>query len=190
MSIAGFNAKNITKKPTAKNPNGQNMVAKSAYNSRSEVTDLNDNTKKYPHAPKEDVEGHSQIFLPPGAPEKYKDPSILWSEIQGMKYDNLGKALILNLPYEATEEQRHEMVELFIKENITSQYLVCQVDYHKEKQIPSEEDPGKTVGNKNFHAHILCTSLQMINGEWSDKKTKTFFVMRMAIHYNKLIRHI
>ena len=171
MAIAGFDGKNITKKITAKNPNGQNMVAKSSYNSRSIVLDQNDNTKKYPHAPKSDLECASEIILPPGAPERYKNPSTLWSEIQGMKYENIGKAMILNLPHEATEEQRHEMVELFVRRNLTSQFLFCQVDYHKPKMIPSESDPNILVSNNNYHAHILASELQMIGGEWAEKKS-------------------
>lgn len=171
MAIAGFDGKNITKKITTKNPNGQNMVAKSSYNSRSIILDQNDNTKKYPHAPKSDLECASEIILPPGAPERYKNPSTLWSEIQGMKYENIGKAMILNLPHEATEEQRHEMVELFVRRNLTSQFLVCQVDYHKPKMIPSESDPNILVSNNNYHAHILASELQMIGGEWAEKKS-------------------
>lgn len=185
MAIAGFDGKNITKKITAKNPNGQNMVAKSSYNSRSIILDQNDNTKKYPHAPKGDLECESEIILPPGAPERYKDPSILWSEIQGMKYDNVGKAMILNLPHEATEEQRHEMVELFVRRNLTSQYLVCQVDYHKPKMVPSENDPTVLVSNNNYHAHILTTEIQMIGGEWSEKKSTKPYVDEHGIPLQK-----
>ena len=185
MAIAGFDGKNITKKVTAKNPNGQNMVAKSSYNSRSIVLDQNDNTKKYPHAPKSDLECESEIILPPGAPERYKNPSVLWSEIQGMKYDNVGKAMILNLPHEATEEQRHEMVELFVQRNLTSQFLVCQVDYHKPKMIPSENDPTILVSNSNYHAHILTTELQMIGGEWSEKKSTKPYVNEHGVPLQK-----
>lgn len=185
MAIAGFDGKNITKKVTAKNPNGQNMVAKSSYNSRSIVLDQNDNTKKYPHAPKSDLECESEIILPPGTPERYKNPSTLWSEIQGMKYENIGKAMILNLPHEATEEQRHEMVELFVRRNLTSQFLVCQVDYHKPKMIPSENDPTILVSNNNYHAHILTTELQMIGGEWSEKKSTKPYVDEHGVPLQK-----
>lgn len=150
MAIAGFHGADISKKSTLRYPKGQNMVAKSAYISREGVYDKSERVMKYPHASKLDLECPSEIFLPPGAPEKYKDPSVLWSEIQAMKYDNLGKLMILSLPAEATEEQRHEMVELFVKRNLTSQYLICQVGYHKEKLVPSGNNPRKKYETKIF----------------------------------------
>lgn len=170
MAIPGFSVKNIQK---SKN---QNMIAKSSYYSRQDVFDLTENVMKHPHAAKRDHVGESLIVLPPGAPEKYKDPSILWSEIQSMKYDNLGKAMILSLPKEASEEQRKEMVLQFVTEQLTSQNLICQVDFHDEKRIKDENNPDKEIGNNNFHAHILCSEIQMIQGEWAKYKSQKLYV--------------
>lgn len=163
MAIEGFQMRDIVR--TKK----QNIVAVAAYNSRTNIYDRTEETMKYHHTSTKDHIGKTIMYLPENAPKKYNHPEELWNDIQAMKYDNQGKRMILNLPAEASFEQQQEMVDLFVRTNLLSQHLVCQVDFHNEKIKGSK-------GNKNFHAHILCTELQLINGQWADVKSRSPYV--------------
>lgn len=172
MAIAGFQMRDIVRSKK------QNIIATAAYIGRQNIYDHTEEKMKYHHANTKDLI-EFKMYLPDGAPAKYENPAELWNDIQAMKYDNQGKAMILSLPAEASHEQHIEMVELFVRRNLLSQNLLVEVAFHNEKikkRKYGSGEPKQEEHNKNFHVHVLCTGLSIINGKWSEVKSRSPYV--------------
>ena len=107
-------------------------------------------------------------ILPEHAPKEFQNPKVLFNSIE--KYETsdnarTGKKIKLAFPREFTPEQQKEVIENFIKNNITSKGYACTYAIHTDKE------------NNNPHPHILIANRQINEkGEWEKVKTKSEFV--------------
>lgn len=106
--------------------------------------------------------------LPEWAPEEYKDPKVLFNEIETYeKADNArtAKKIIVALPRELSLEQSKEVLEDFIRGSITKSGYATTFAIH--------DDPD----HHNPHAHILIANRQINErGEWASKRKKEYLL--------------
>lgn len=143
MAIFHFSAKVVSR------AKGQSSVAKSAYNSRTELTNKRTGeTHDYGRA-----EGlvFSGIFAPKNVPEWVQDRERLWSEVEKAEKREdaqLAREVEMALPHELTDEQRRQLITDFTRENFVRKGMIADVAIH----APDREGDGR-----NHHAHILLT---------------------------------
>lgn len=117
--------------------------------------------KTYDYGRKERIES-TGVMLPSNAPTEYQNASNLFNSIEKYeKADNArtGKKIEVALPRELSRTEQKELVENFIKDNITSRGYACAYGIHTDKD------------NNNPHAHILIANRQINDkGEWSSKR--------------------
>ncbi|EGF7359789.1 MobA/MobL family protein [Escherichia coli] len=148
-----------------------NAVAHSAYINRIDDKNEKDGTSwRYAH--KSDDIAFSDVLLPIGASNYFKNPSYLWNAVEqkeNRSNSRLARAFIIALPNELTLEQNKELVEHFIKENFTKVGMIANYAIHKDKE-------------DNIHCHIMTTTRELdpsgnqfaknnvIGREWNNKE--------------------
>lgn len=107
-----------------------------------------------------------QTIIPEHAPREYQDPEKLFNAIENFeKASNArtAKKIMVALPREFDLEKQKEVLENYIRNNITSQNYACTYAIHTDKE------------NNNPHAHILIANRQINEkGEWSTKSRKEY----------------
>ena len=110
----------------------------------------------------------SKTLLPEGAPERYKDPSVLFNELELHEKSanaRTAKKIEVALPREFSQEQRQSVIEDYIRKNITEKGYAATYAIHTDKD------------NNNPHAHILVANRAIENGEWVKIKTKKEYLL-------------
>ncbi|WP_437609189.1 MobA/MobL family protein [Erwinia sp. V71] len=148
-----------------------NAVAHSAYINRIDDKNEKDGTSWH-YAHKADDVAFSDVLLPSGASNDFKNPSYLWNTVEkkeNRSNSRLARAFIIALPNELTLEQNKELTENFIKENFTSVGMIANYAIHKDKK-------------DNIHCHIMTTTRELdpsgkqfaknnvIGREWNNKE--------------------
>lgn len=109
---------------------------------------------------KERVTGTGTL-LPSGAPARYQDAAVLFNEVEkNEKAANArtAKKIEVALPREFSAEQQKQVVEDFIRNNLTANGYAATYAIHTDKD------------NHNPHAHILVANRQINSrGEWETK---------------------
>ena len=160
---------------------GRSSVAAAAYRSAECLTNEYDGIE-HDFTKKGWVE-FTEIILPENAPEEYKDRSTLWKAVETVEKSQdaqLAREFEVALPAELTREQQIEVVEAFVRDNLTSQGMVADIAIHNppktnDRHQPIDEDGNVTrdVNEMQFinpHAHILCTVRPMDSeGVWEKK---------------------
>lgn len=107
-----------------------------------------------------------QTILPENAPREYQDPKKLFNAIENYETASnarTAKKIMVALPREFDFEKQKEVLENYIKENITAQGYACTYAIHTDQE------------NQNPHAHILIANRQINDkGEWSTKSRKEY----------------
>ena len=161
MAIYSFNISNVSR------ATGASSCATLAYIAGIEVKDERTGKKyKYGHI---DRIVETKIFLPEGANEKYNDPVVLMNGIETVeKNENArtAKKIIVALPCELSENERLQVLDDFVQDNITDKNYGCVVAVH--------DDPE----HKNPHAHILIPNRRFDkNGEFETIKRKMEYAL-------------
>jgi len=165
-----FSVKFISRK------NGTNLVDKTAYNNRSNLTDRNTGKKHY-HRSRGDALW-SELMVPDNAPPGFKEridsPEALASEIERCERRRdaqLMQEAILGVPCELTLPQQIEVVRSTVDKLWVSKGRVAQIDIHPP---PADGDP------RQVHAHILLSlrnirddSFGLKNREWTYQKGRS-----------------
>lgn len=160
---------------------GRSSVAAAAYRSAECLTNEYDGIE-HDFTKKGWVE-FTEIILPENAPEEYKDRSTLWNAVEAVEKSQdaqLAREFEVALPAELTREQQIEVVEAFVRDNLTSQGMVADIAIHNppktnDRHQPIDKDGTVTsdVNEMQFvnpHAHILCTVRPMDEqGVWEKK---------------------
>lgn len=101
-------------------------------------------------------------LIPSNAPEEFQNPEVLFNSIENFeKAENArtAKKIMVALPKEFDINRQKEVIENYIKDNITSKNYACTYAIHTDKD------------NSNPHAHILIANRQINKkGEWSSKR--------------------
>ena len=109
---------------------------------------------------------YTGTIIPETASEKFSNAETLFNSIENFeKAENArtAKKIMVALPREFDGATQREVIEEFIKQNITSKQYACTYAIHTDKK------------NNNPHAHILIANRQInAKGEWSTKSKKEY----------------
>lgn len=101
-------------------------------------------------------------IIPEYAPQEFENPSVLFNSIENYeKAENArtAKKIEVALPRELDLDTQKEIVESYIRENLTKEGYCATYAIHNDKE------------NNNPHAHILVANRQINEkGEWSSKR--------------------
>ncbi len=137
---------------------GRSAVAASAYISAEKIYNertgiMSDYRKKLPEIV------HKGILLPDNAPERLRDRSVLWNEIEAIEKredSQLSRSIIIALPKELNWDDCITLVEDYIKKNFTSRGMIADYAIHNKPNNP--------------HVHIMLTMRGLDeNGDWLNK---------------------
>lgn len=156
MSYFRLQANIISKK-------SQSAVASASYRSGEDLYSERDEEMKS-FKPRE-VAPVSFLLKPDHAPAWTLDREKLWNEVEKKEKAwnaQLAREILVALPVELSDEQQHELVKSFVKEEFVDEGMVADVSIHRDKL-------------HNPHAHILLT-VRPFNedGSWGQKKTRQY----------------
>lgn len=147
---------------------GKSAVASAAYISGEKIKNEWDGvTHDYTRKEKVLVKN---IILPDHIPKEFNDRSTLWNKVEMAEKNSnaqLARQFIIGLPKELSLSENKNLVERFIKENLTSQGMIVDYAIHDENQDK----------NGNIHCHIM-TIMRPINekGEFLAKSKKEYIL--------------
>lgn len=167
-----------------KRSEGKSSLYLSAYNSRmrlkDEKTGLVFNYKKK----KEDLM-YSNILLPHNAPERFKNRSVLWNEVekQKRKDSQLSRYFICALPRSLSLQENKKLLEEYIQKNFINKGMCADYAIHNDAE------------NNNPHAHVMLT-MQNVNEtgflnknrEWNKKENVEIWRRSWSVSINKYLR--
>lgn len=144
---------------------GKNAVASAAYRSGSKLRDEQSNrTKNFVYKHKEVK--YSEIDLPTGASEKFKDREFLWNTVEHTekrKDAQLAREIIFALPQELDLNTDIELMKNFVKENFTDKGMIADWNIHD-----------KGDGNPHCHCMLTMRSLDQDGITFLPKKKSQF----------------
>ncbi|HEO3245697.1 TPA: MobA/MobL family protein [Streptococcus agalactiae] len=147
---------------------GKSAVASAAYISGEKIKNEWDGvTHDYTRKEKVLVKN---IILPDHIPKEFNDRSTLWNKVEMAEKNSnaqLARQFIIGLPKELSLSENKNLVERYIKENLTSQGMIVDYAIHDESQDK----------NGNIHCHIM-TIMRPINekGEFLAKSKKEYIL--------------
>jgi len=146
---------------------GRSSVAAAAYRSREKLYDERQGME-FDYSKKKDL-AHAEIVLPENAPERLKDRSTLWNEVERTekrKDAQLAREVELSLPNELNLNQQTALVREYVQTQFVDQGMIADFCIHKSEKNPhvhimltmrevSEEGFGQKVRSWNDKAHLL-----------------------------------
>ena len=124
---------------------GVSIIARAAYRSGSRKRD-EETGKVYDYHRKKEVVYH-EVSLCANAPERYRDPQILWTSVQKAESSSNGqmaREIEVALPLEFNREQQLQVLREYIEENFISEGMICDWSVHDKE------------GNPHCHKLDLC----------------------------------
>ncbi|RYF23415.1 MAG: Ti-type conjugative transfer relaxase TraA, partial [Oxalobacteraceae bacterium] len=94
---------------------------------------------------------HSEIMLPSGAPERWRDRATLWNEVEATerrKDAQLARELEFSIPRELSKAEAIRLARDFVAEQFVSRGMVADVNVHWVMAKDGEMQP---------HAHVMLT---------------------------------
>lgn len=141
-------------------------MARAAYCAGERLYSDYDGEWKYPHSDAGRVI-HSEILLPPNAPEEYADRQTLWNAVDAAEKQanaQTARSVIVALPQELTREQNLDLIREYCQRQFVDKGMICDLCIHD-------------AGDGNPHAHLLLTMRAMDeDGRWLPK-TRTAYVL-------------
>ena len=122
-----------------------------------------------------------KFFILPNGAKNFQNTSHFWNEAErseNRKNSVVAREIIINLPYEISDQQRSELVKKFCNEIVANHSVGITAAIH---------EPCKDGDDRNFHAHILFTTRQ-ITAEGFGKKTREFDDKKQGVEVLKNIR--
>lgn len=165
---------------------GRSSVAAACYRSGDTITNEWDGIT-HDYSKKNWIE-HTEILLPPNAPESFKDRSTLWNSVElAEKSGNaqLAREVEVALPHELNFEQQISLTREYIERNFVSQGMCADFAIHNPPVTDSKHRPIDIEGNptndpdkmtfRNPHAHIMLTIRPLnLQGQWQPKSQKNY----------------
>ncbi len=165
---------------------GRSSVAAACYRSGDTITNEWDGIT-HDYSKKNWIE-HTEILLPPNAPESFKDRATLWNSVElAEKSGNaqLAREIEIALPYELDPEQQISLTREYIEQNFVSQGMCADFAIHNPPVTDSKHRPIDSEGNptndpdkmtfRNPHAHIMLTMRPLnLQGQWQPKSQKNY----------------
>lgn len=167
-----------------KRSEGKSSLYLSAYNSRTRLKDEKTGLVFNYEKKKEDLM-HTDILLPNNAPERFKNRSVLWNEVekQKRKDSQLSRYFICALPRDLSLQENKKLLEEYIQKNFIKKGMCADYAIHNDAE------------NNNPHAHVMLT-LQDINEtgflnknrEWNKKENIDIWRRSWSVSINKYLR--
>jgi len=130
---------------------GRSATASAAYRSAEKIKDeLTGKTFDYS---RKIGTSHTELFLPKDAPSWGR--SELWNEAEkseNRKNSTVAREFVIALPAELSEEQRKDMAREFAQALVLKHGFAADLCIH---------EPNKEGDDRNFHAHILCSTRRL-----------------------------
>lgn len=112
----------------------------------------------------------TEIFLPPNAPDEYKDRETLWNtaeKIEKHPQAQLAYTYDFALQNELTIDENIALARRFVEEQFVSKGMIVDFAVH----APDKEDGGIP----NPHVHLLCPIRPLkANGKWGAKQHRVY----------------
>lgn len=143
MAIYHFSVKVISR------ASGRSSVAAAAYRSASRLHDERLD-RDHDFRAKVGVE-HSEIMLPEGAPEQWRDRERLWNDVEAFekrKDAQLAREVEFAIPREMTERQGIELARDFAQSEFVDRGMIADLNVHSDIGADGLAKP---------HAHIMLT---------------------------------
>lgn len=165
---------------------GRSSVAAACYRSGDTITNEWDGIT-HDYSKKNWIE-HTEILLPPNAPESFKDRATLWNSVELAEKSGkaqLAREIEIALPHELTLEQQISLTRACIEQNFVEVGMCADFAIHnppvtdsKHRPIDSEGNPTNNPDKMTFHnphAHIMLT-MRPLNeqGQWQPKSQKNY----------------
>lgn len=168
---------------------GQSSIASAAYRAAARLHDERTG-ETHDYTRKQGVV-YSAVLAPDDAPDWMRDRGLLWQGVEAAEKRRdaqLARELQLSLPHELTDEQRHELLVGFVRDQFVSRGMIADVAIHR---------PDRDGDERNHHAHIMLT-MRSLTGEgfgnkvrdWNEPDTLLQWREAWARHQNReLERH-
>ena len=157
---------------------GRSSVAAAAYRLGDKMKD-EQRGKTFNYSKKSGI--LDKCFILPNGAKNFQNTSHFWNEAErseNRKNSVVAREIIINLPYEISDQQRSELVKKFCNEIVANHSVGITAAIH---------EPCKDGDDRNFHAHILFTTRQ-ITAEGFGKKTREFDDKKQGVEVLKNIR--
>jgi Ti-type conjugative transfer relaxase TraA len=135
----------------------RSSVAAAAYRSRDKIYDERQDMT-FDYSKKKDL-AYAEILLPENAPERLKDRSILWNEVERTekrKDAQLSREVELSLPKELNLNQQIALVKEYAQSQFVDQGMIADICIHKSE--------------KNPHVHIMLTMREVSQDGFGQKE--------------------
>ncbi len=142
---------------------GRSAIASAAYRSGEKLSDEKQGVV-HDYSKKQDVV-FSDVFLPEGAPEEFKNREVLWNAVEKhekRKDAQLAREFTISLPRELTIEQNKALITEFVSHEFVAKGMIADVCFHNDLLRD---------GNRQPHAHVMLT-LREVNKEGFGKKVR------------------
>ena len=147
----------------AKRSENKSAVAGAAYQSGERLFSEYDQKIKDYTGKKEVV--HSEILLPPNAPEEYRDRATLWNAVEKVENQwnsQLARRMVIAIPKEIPPDQHVRLIREYCQEQFVSKGMCADFAIHDK-------------GDGNPHAHIMLTMRAIgEDGKWLPKSRKVY----------------
>ena len=153
-----------------KRSQGQSAVAGAAYQSGERLFSEYDQKQKY-YSEKRGIV-HTEIMLPPHAPEIYLDRATLWNAVENCEKHpkaQLAYSFDIAMQNELTLEENMELARKFVQEQFVTKGMIADLAFHS----PEKEDGG--IPNPHFH---VMTTMRPLNpdGTWGQKQRREYLL--------------
>ena len=156
MAIYHFSAKVISR------ASGRSAVAAAAYRAAERLDDerlgrAHDFTAKAGVL-------HSEILLPEGAPERWRDRATLWNEVEAgeqRKDAQLARDVEIALPRELSRAEGIALARDFVREEFVARGMVADLNVHWGRGGDGEAQP---------HAHVMMTMRRVEGNDFGPKE--------------------
>lgn len=147
----------------AKRSENKSAVAGAAYQSGELLFSEYDRKVKDYTGKKEVV--HSEILLPPNAPEEYRDRAALWNAVEKVENQwnsQLARRMVIAIPKEIPPDQHARLIREYCQEQFVSKGMCADFAIHDK-------------GDGNPHAHVMLTMRAIgEDGKWLPKSRKVY----------------
>ena len=170
MAIYHFSAKVISRS------SGSSAVAAAAYRSASRLHDQRLD-RAHDFSNKAGVV-HSEVMLPDGAPERWRDREALWNDVEAAelrKDAQLAREIEFSLPRELDQEQGIRLARDFVAREFVDRGMVADLNVHWDMGEDGLPKP---------HAHVML-GLRQVTGEGFGSKVREWNRTELLTHWRE-----
>ncbi|MGH6613409.1 Ti-type conjugative transfer relaxase TraA [Sphingomonas sp.] len=155
MAIYHFSAKIISR------ANGSSALASAAYRSASRLYDRRLD-RHHDFSNKAGVV-HSEVMLPEGAPEQFRDRETFWNAVEGVelrKDAQLSREVEFAIPRELDQTEGIRLARNFVEREFVARGMIADLNVHWDIGADGEPKP---------HAHVMLTTREVGEGGFGAK---------------------